>query len=91
MAVVAQVFLRASGLASRLICLREGMCRRVWALVVLLRRWWQLVVLLMSARMLGLRVLLVDNARRPRVLQMLGRRRALLLAGMMLHRGKSHQ
>lgn len=85
MVVVVEAFLIAGRLGARLVCLRERVRRRISALVLLLLllllRWWW--------RCLGL-MLLVNDARGSRV-QMLGRRRTLLLVlRMVLHREKTH-
>lgn len=78
--VVVEAVLVAGSLAAGLVCLRKRVLRRVRALV-LLRRWV----------CLGL-MLLVNDTRGSRVLQVLGRRRTLLLVlRMMLHREKTHQ
>lgn len=79
MVVVAEVVLAVGSLGARLVCLRERVCRRVRALVLL--RW---------RVSLGV-MLLVNYTRGSRVLQVLGRRLTLLLVlRVMLHREKTH-
>lgn len=80
--VVVQGFGRAGRLAAGLVRLRERVLRRVCALVMLRRRLVLRVLL----------VMLVDDAGRARVLELLRRRVTLLLVvGLMLHMEKWHQ
>jgi hypothetical protein len=78
MVVVREAILRARVLSSGLICLRDGVARRVRALLLLLRR-----------RMALSWMLLVYNTRRSRMMK-LRRWMTLLRVSRMLHRENPH-
>jgi hypothetical protein len=82
MVVVVDVVLRRGRLASGLVRLQR-MARRVRALLLaLLRlRWWRVSLAVM---------VLVNDARGTRVMQVLRRLLTLLVVNLGLHRGKTH-
>lgn len=81
MVVVVQGFGRAGRLAAGLVRLRERVLRRVCALVMLRRLVLRVLL-----------VMLVNDAGRARVLELLRRLMTLLLVvGLMLHMEKTHQ